>query len=122
MIFSLNEQGDLEYDSENKTLSVVIPGDPIETDFKVSRTAIISHFILKGAFSSYFIKNKRNVYNNEYVENFLEEQLDLVFKTRKDIRKYIKYFFKLEGEVFTIMFYYKDNVSTRIIMKKEIIL
>ena len=45
MLFSINEDGDLDIDN-GKYFSDFVMSDKIETDYRISRTLLLTHFFL----------------------------------------------------------------------------
>lgn len=120
MIFSLTENGDLAYDSENETFSNIITFDLEETEKKIARTQIIYYFKYKNIFKDDFVLNKRNVITDEEVKEFVDKHLAICFDKYPNILKRLKYIYLNEGKIFEIAFYYDNGTTKTNVIKYDI--
>lgn len=120
MIFSLSENGDLYYDSTNKTFSNIISSDLEETEIKTSRTGIIYYFKYKNIFKDEFVLNKRNIITDEEIKAFVDKHIAICFEKYPNIVNRLKYIYLNEGKKFEIAFYYDNGTTKTNVMKYDI--
>lgn len=107
-MFSIGENGDI-YIHEDGTFTDIVIGDSIETEFRIARSRIISHFKFKNFFRDRFIKYFRNNFNNESIQELLNNELNSLFSDEVNIRNKIIFFFKNNMNKFDIVFIFKES-------------
>ncbi|MGL6099271.1 MAG: hypothetical protein ACRC0G_06585 [Fusobacteriaceae bacterium] len=116
MIFSINEIGDIQADEENGTLCNLIKGDANASNFKTSRTIILTYFKHNNNLRNSFYKNKRNTLTDEEIKKYFDKELKEAFKFKPDLNKYIKYEFINDNSSFNILFYFYSEKLKKIIL------
>lgn len=106
MIFSIDEKGDLALDLENGSICNKITGDRVTSDYKLSKTIILTHFKHYNVLKDTFYKNKRNMLTDAQIENYFDDELNKAFYLNKELLKFIKYEFLNSGSQFDIFFYF----------------
>ncbi|MGL5724161.1 hypothetical protein [Cetobacterium sp.] len=119
MIFSLSENGDLSYDSENKTFSNIILSDLEETEIKTARTGIIYYFKYKNIFKDEFVLHKRNIITDAEIKAFVDKHIEICFKNYPNIMNRLKYIYLNEGKKFEIAFYYDNGIEKINVVKYD---
>lgn len=120
MIFSFNERGDIQVDLENGTICNKIVGDQLQSDFKTSRTVILTYFKHNNVLSKTFFKNKRNTLTDEEIRQYFDENLKEAFNLRPDLLPFIKYEYINEKSSFQILFFFFSTNLKKIIMDYDL--
>ncbi|MGL6100978.1 MAG: hypothetical protein ACRC0G_15325 [Fusobacteriaceae bacterium] len=116
MIFSINENGDLDIDEENGSVCNEIKGDLTLSNFKTSKTIILTYFKHNGNLKNKFYKNKRNTLTDEQIKSFFNKEVAEAFAMRTELIKFIKYEFINDKSSFNIMFYFYSESFKKIIL------
>ncbi|MGL4989381.1 MAG: hypothetical protein ACRC5F_09115, partial [Cetobacterium sp.] len=93
-----------------------IKGDTTASNFKTSRTIILTYFRHNNNLRDSFYKNKRNTLTDEEVKKYFDEELKEAFKFKPDLNKYIKYEFINDNSSFHILFYFYSEKLKKIIL------
>lgn len=107
MLFSIGEDGDLYIDKKNNSFSDYTGENESEINFKIARSSIITFFKHKGFLEKEFIKYKRNNFTDSFINNIIQNKLNLIFKDNPEINEKIGFSFINQGDLFVICFFYK---------------
>lgn len=111
-MLSIGENGDIYYDEKTDSIMDIVLGDQEETNFKIARSRVISHFKYRGYLENSFIKYKRNNFTDEVIKKLIDTELDKLFEDVPKIRNKITYIFKNNKSKFLITFMYKETEET----------
>ncbi|MGL5712409.1 MAG: hypothetical protein ACRCX2_05265 [Paraclostridium sp.] len=120
MIFSINEIGDLYIDEENGTVCNKILGDNVQSDFKTSKTIILTYFKHNNNLKNKFYKNKRNTLSDSEIKEFFDEEIDLAFSMRPELKRFVKYEYINNKSSFHIMFYFYSETLKKIMLDYDV--
>lgn len=120
MLFSINEQGDISLDLENGTMCNEVLGDKVASDFKTSKTIILTYFKHNNNLRKSFFKNKRNTLTDEQIRQYFDDELEKAFKKRLDLMKFVRYEYINSKSSFHILFFYYSESIKKIILDYDI--
>ncbi|MGL5713961.1 MAG: hypothetical protein ACRCX2_13145 [Paraclostridium sp.] len=120
MIFSINELGDINIDEKNETLCNKVIGDPVLSDFKTSKTIILTYFKHNNNLVKKFYKNKRNTLTSSEIKKFFDSEISLAFQMRPELIKFVKYEYINDKSSFHIMFYFYSQSLKKIMLDYDI--
>lgn len=107
-MFSISEEGDL-FIHEDGTFTDISISNPVETEFRIARSRVLSSFKHRNFLSEQFIKSHRNTYADDEINKKITEQLDKIFDDKKQLRQKIIFLFDNEESKFTILFLYQES-------------
>lgn len=121
MLFSINEDGDLDIDN-GKYFSDFVMSDKIETDYRISRTLLLTHFIHKKWLEENFILYKRNNFSDLEIREFIQKKINNVFQKYQNLLGSINFHFTNNKSSLNIIFYKKEKEQNKLLLHKEIII
>ena len=121
MLFSINEDGDLDIDN-GKYFSDFVMSDKIETDYRISRTLLLTHFIHKKWLEENFILYKRNNFSDSEIRDFIQKKINNVFQKYQNLLSSINFHFTNNKSSLNIIFYKKEKEQNKLLLHKEIII
>lgn len=110
-MFSIGENGDIFIHNDGTFTDYVI-GDIDETNFRIARSRIISHFKFRKYFENNFIKYFRNNFSDEQIKEKINNELNNLFIDNKNIKEKILFFYRNSDDKFNIVFLYKLSKNT----------
>jgi ribonuclease P protein component len=121
MLFSINEDGDLDIDN-GKYFSDFVISDKIETDYRISRTLLLTHFIHKKWLEKNFILYKRNNFSDTEIRELIQKKINEVFQNYQNLLSLINFNFTNNKSSLNIIFYKKEKEQNKLLLHKEIII
>ena len=121
MLFSINEDGDLDIDN-GKYFSDFVISDKIETDYRISRTLLLTHFIHKKWLEKNFILYKRNNFSDTEIRELIQKKINEVFQNYQNLLGLINFHFTNNKSSLNIIFYKKEKEQNKLLLHKEIII
>lgn len=121
MLFSINEDGDLDIDN-GKYFSDFVMSDKIETDYRISRTLLLTHFIHKKWLEENFILYKRNNFSDSEIRELIQKKINNVFQKYQNLLGSINFNFTNNKSSLNIIFYKKEKEQNKLLLHKEIII
>lgn len=119
MLFSLSENGDLNL--QGNAFSDIVLSDKNMTEYKISKSIILTYFVFNKWLEQEFIKNKRNIFNEQNVQQLIRQKLFSVLEGKyDDLIPKIDFVFLLEPSLLTIVFYLKQNDKKYSLLEKQI--
>ena len=119
MLFSLNENGDLNL--QGNAFSDVVLSDKNLTEYKMSKSIILTYFIFNKWLEQEFIKNKRNIFNEQNIQQLIQKRLFSILEGKYDtLMPKIDFVFLLEPSLLTIVFYLKQDGKKYSLLEKQI--
>lgn len=115
MIFNIKEDGDL-----GDKISNIVEYDEPATFFNIAKSRIIYHFKYKNIFKNDFVKHKRNIFTQKEIDDFINKQLDEVFKDYKETRNNITFVAAIKDSELYVLFLYKLEFENKIILDYSI--
>ena len=121
MLFSINEDGDLDIDN-NKYFSDFIMSDKIETDYRISRTLLLTHLIHKKWLEKNFILYKRNNFSDSEIRELIQKKINDIFQNYQNLLSLINFHFINDKSSLNIIFYKKEKEHNKLLLHKEIVI
>jgi ribonuclease P protein component len=121
MLFSINEDGDLDIDN-NKYFSDFVMSDKIETDYRISRTLLLTHLIHKKWLEKNFILYKRNNFSDSEIRELIQKKINDIFQNYQNLLNLINFHFINDKSSLNIIFYKKEKEQNKLLLHKEIII
>ena len=121
MLFSINEDGDLDIDN-GKYFSDFVMSDKIETDYRISRTLLLTHFIHKKWLEKNFILYKRNNFSDSEIREIIQKKINDIFQNYQNLLNAINFHFTNNKSSLNIIFYKKEKEQNKLLLHKEIII
>ncbi|CAL7871133.1 hypothetical protein [Fusobacterium necrophorum] len=119
MLFSLNENGDLNL--RGNAFSDIVLSDKNLTEYKMSKSIILTYFIFNKWLEQEFIKNKRNIFNEQNIQQLIQKRLFSILEGKYDtLMSKIDFVFLLEPSLLTIVFYLKQDDKKYSLLEKQI--
>ena len=91
MLFSINEDGKLDIDNKRNIFSDFVLGDEEKTNFRLSRTILITNLIHKKWLKENFILYKRINYTDEKINSIIKTKINELFENYPNLKQYFKY-------------------------------
>lgn len=120
MLFSINELGDLDIDVENESICNQIPGDEVISDFKTSKTIVLTYFKHNNNLRTKFKKYKRNTLTDKEIKDFFNSEISLAFQYRPDLIQFIKYEYLNDKSSFYVLFYFSSKSLNKIMLDYDL--
>lgn len=121
MLFSINEDGDLDIDN-NKYFSDFVMSDKIETDYRISRTLLLTHLIHKKWLEKNFILYKRNNFSDSEIRELIQKKINDIFQNYQNLLSLINFHFINDKSSLNIIFYKKEKEHNKLLLHKEIVI
>lgn len=121
MLFSINEDGDLDIDN-NKYFSDFVMSDKIETDYRISRTLLLTHLIHKKWLEKNFILYKRNNFSDSEIRELIQKKINDIFQNYQNLLNLINFHFINDKSSLNIIFYKKEKEHNKLLLHKEIVI
>lgn len=121
MLFSINEDGDLDIDN-GKYFSDFVMSDKIETDYRISRTLLLTHFIHKKWLEKNFILYKRNNFSDSEIREMIQKKINDIFQNYQNLLNSINFHFTNNKSSLNIIFYKKEKEQNKLLLHKEIVI
>lgn len=121
MLFSINEDGDLDIDN-NKYFSDFVMSDKMETDYRISRTLLLTHLIHKKWLEKNFILYKRNNFSDSEIRELIQKKINDIFQNYQNLLSLINFHFINDKSSLNIIFYKKEKEHNKLLLHKEIVI
>ena len=121
MLFSINEDGDLDIDN-NKYFSDFVMSDKMETDYRISRTLLLTHLIHKKWLEKNFILYKRNNFSDSEIRELIQKKINDIFQNYQNLLSLINFHFINDKSSLNIIFYKKEKEHNKLLLYKEIVI
>lgn len=121
MLFSINEDGDLDIDN-NKYFSDFVISDKMETDYRISRTLLLTHLIHKKWLEKNFILYKRNNFSDSEIRELIQKKINDIFQNYQNLLSLINFHFINDKSSLNIIFYKKEKEHNKLLLHKEIVI
>ena len=121
MLFSINEDGDLDIDN-NKYFSDFVMSDKIETDYRISRTLLLTHLIHKKWLEKNFILYKRNNFSDSEIRELIQKKINDIVQNYQNLLSLINFHFINDKSSLNIIFYKKEKEHNKLLLHKEIVI
>lgn len=118
MLFSLNEDGDLNI-REGKYFSDFVMSNKIESDYRLTKTLLLTHLVFKKWFEKDFLLYKRLTKSDMEIKKIINDKLNEIFKEYPYLLTNINFSFIINKDILNIVFYL-NNPSKRMLFDKEI--
>lgn len=120
MLFSINEDGDLGL--EKDMFSDFVFANEQLTNFRITKTLLISQLVYKNWFEKNFLLNKRVFQSNDEIKKIIDEKLSQVFHHYPELLKDLEYNFTLDNGEFNIVFSKFNGYFQEVLLTREIII
>ena len=120
MLFSINENGSLDFDENRKIFSDFVMSNEEETNFRLTRTILITHLIHKKWLKNNFILYKRINYTDEEIKVMIKNKLNELFKNYPNLKNTVEFSFTLKNNILSIVFYKKQGEDNRLILIQDV--
>ena len=120
MLFSINEDGSLDFDKNRKIFSDFVMSNEEETNFRLIRTILITHLIHKKLLKDNFILYKRINYTDEEIKVMIKNKLNELFKNYPNLKNTVEFSFTLKNNILSIVFYKKQGEDNRLILIQDV--
>lgn len=121
MLFALNENGDIN--TTGNAISDFVLSDALLSEYKLSKTILLTYFVFNHWLEKSFIKNKRNNYTKEKVKELIQNHLNEILKDKyDDLINKIDFTFDLQPKELILVFYLKQDKRSIVVLEKEIII
>ena len=121
MLFSINEDGDLNID-EKKVFSDFVISDKLETNFRLTKTILLTHLIHKKWLRENFILYKRNNFQENEIRNEIQQKLNDIFQKYPSLLPHVNFIFTNEKNTLNIIFFNKSGKENKLLLQKEIVI
>lgn len=121
MLFSINEDGDLDINN-NKYFSDFVMSDKMETDYRISRTLLLTHLIHKKWLEKNFILYKRNNFSDSEIRELIQKKINDIFQNYQNLLSLINFHFINDKSSLNIIFYKKEKEHNKLLLHKEIVI
>lgn len=120
MLFSINEDGKLDLDEKKNIFSDFVMGNQAETNFRLTRTILITHLIHKKWLKNNFILYMRANYTNEQIKAMIKNKINDLFENYPNLKDTVEFSFNLNNNILSIVFYKKHEGKERLLILKDI--
>lgn len=120
MLFSINEDGKLDLDEKKNIFSDFVMGNQAETNFRLTRTILITHLIHKKWLKNNFILYMRANYTNEEIKAMIKNKINDLFENYPNLKDTVEFSFNLNNNILSIVFYKKHEGKERLLILKDI--
>lgn len=120
MLFSIDEDGNIDINNNKNSFSDFIIGDESETNFRLARTILITHLIHKKWLKDNFILYKRINYTDEQINSIIKSKINELFENYPNLKNTVEFSFSLKDNILNIVFYKKHEGKDRILLLKDI--
>lgn len=120
MLFSIDEDGNIDVNNNKNSFSDFIIGDESETNFRLVRTILITHLIHKKWLKDNFILYKRINYTDEQINSIIKSKINELFENYPNLKNTVEFSFSLKDNILTIVFYKKHEGKDRMLLLKDI--
>lgn len=120
MLFSIDEDGNIDVNNNKNSFSDFIIGDESETNFRLVRTILITHLIHKKWLKDNFILYKRINYTDEQINSIIKSKINELFENYPNLKNTVEFSFSLKDDILTIVFYKKHEGKDRMLLLKDI--
>ena len=120
MLFSIDEDGNIDINNNKNSFSDFIIGDESETNFRLVRTILITHLIHKKWLKDNFILYKRINYTDEQINSIIKSKINELFENYPNLKNTVEFSFSLKDNILTIVFYKKHEGKDRMLLLKDI--
>lgn len=120
MLFSIDEDGNIDINNNKNSFSDFIIGDESETNFRLTRTILITHLIHKKWLKDNFILYKRINYTDEQINSIIKAKINELFENYPNLKNTVEFSFSLKDNILTIVFYKKHEGKDRMLLLKDI--
>lgn len=120
MLFSINENGSLDFDENRKIFSDFVISNEEETNFRLTRTILITHLIHKKWLKNNFILYKRINYTDEEIKVMIKNKLNELFNNYPNLKNTVEFSFTLKNNILSIVFYKKQCEDNKLILIQDV--